>query len=88
MKFSYNPEVSLGNLLQLVGMLTSVGAAYFALVTTDVRHEAKLKELSDGQVRIESTQKEYVTEIRSDIKEINRNLSNIVINDALSRNKR
>lgn len=56
MRIEYNPEISLGSVVQVISILGSVFTAYIALKTTDVEmqsridhHSAQIQEMKDNQ---------------------------------------
>lgn len=87
MKFQYNPEISLGNILQIVALISSVLAAYVSIQNTLVAHTEKLREhtsqieaLNGHNIRQDQAIVDGQRETRVEIKELNKNLTDYIIN--------
>jgi hypothetical protein len=56
MRVNYNPEISLGSVLQIIAIIGSVFSAYIALKTTDIelaqriqQHDAQILDMKEDQ---------------------------------------
>jgi mannitol-specific phosphotransferase system IIBC component len=58
MALKYNPEISLGNILQMLTIAVSVFSAYLLLVTTDTKHTAQLEQHTKQIAEIKDFNKE------------------------------
>jgi hypothetical protein len=94
MKFEYNPEISLGNILQILTILFGIGAGYGALVKANELQDQILgqheKEISAARTLVRDSQaelKEDVRGIQSDLKSLDNKFTNYVINESIRRGK-
>lgn len=82
MRFQYNPEISLGNILQIITILASVAAAYGSLREADIKHDLIDQALAADIVEIKSTAEKVTNELKVDIKEVKKGVDGI--NDKLT----
>lgn len=82
MRIQYNPEVSLGAILQVVTILASVFGAYSALQNADFKHDAELKSHAAQILEIKQRQETTQKEVREEIKDVKRGVD--LINDKLT----
>lgn len=94
MKFEYNPEISLGSILQIVTILVGVGAGFNALTSANSLQDQILaqheKEIAAGRALVRDTQvelKENVKEIQTDVKRLDEKFTTYVINESVRRGK-
>lgn len=95
MKISYNPEVSLGNILQVIAIFGSVAAAYGSLTQADTKHDLELAQHTREIVEIKQRQETVTKEVREEIKDIkkgvdgiNEKLVGVLIDNARQSNQR
>lgn len=89
MKFQYNPEVSLGNIIQVIAILGSVAAAYTALQNADIRHDqeliaqaAQIKDLKERQENLQRDIKSEIKDMSNGIAVLNDKITNMLIENA------
>lgn len=94
MKFQYNPEISLGNILQIASLLGGVAAGYGALVQANaiqdqilINHEKEIQQVRQISREQAEDLKSNVKEIKTDVKELDKKLTDYVIKSAAA-NKR
>lgn len=78
MALKYSPEVSLGNILQIITIAVSVFSAYLLLVTTDTKHTAAIEQ-HEKEIR---ELKEFNKEVNQYFKSIDSKLTEIQIEQA------
>ena len=95
MKFQYNPEVSLGNIIQVVAILGSVAAAYTALQNADIRHDqelifqaAQIKDLKERQEGLQRDIRAEMKELNTGIGVLNNKITEMLIDNARTNSKR
>lgn len=95
MNWKYNPEISLGNILQVITILCGLFGAYMTLVNTDTRHDAELKASREQVAEIKMKQDQITKEVKEEIKEvkqgvnsINDKLTTVLIENARQNNRR
>lgn len=86
MKFEYNPEITLGSILQIFTILAGIGAGYGALVQANalqdqilIQHE---KEINAARTLVREAQSELnqdVKELSHDVKKLDEKFTNYVI---------
>lgn len=89
MKFQYNPEVSLGNIIQVIAILGSVTAAYTALQNADIRHDqelisqaAQIKDLKERQENLQRDIKSEIKDMNNGLAILNEKITNMLIENA------
>lgn len=70
MKVNYNPEISLGNVLQIIAIIGSVFSAYIALKTTDIELDQRLKQHDVAITEMKESQKTSQDKATLEIKEL------------------
>lgn len=68
MKFEYSPEISLGNLMQIVTIVIGIGAGYGALVQANAVQDQILQQLTNDVQEIRVLAKEERREIKEEVK--------------------
>jgi len=74
MQFSYNPEISLGNILQIVTIVMGIGAGYSALVKANALQDQILLTHEEKLIAVQGVTKEAAKELKEDVKEIQRDV--------------
>ena len=94
MKFEYNPEISLGSILQIVTILIGIGAGYAALVNANALQDQILmqheKEISAARILVREAQVELnddMKTIQTDLKALDNKFTTYIINESARRNK-
>lgn len=89
MAIKYDPTVSLGTIIQMIGLIGTVVGMYYALVAKDIQHEADIKKnTADIQVLREEAkidraeQRVEIKEIKRGVDSLNEKLTNYVIESA------
>jgi hypothetical protein len=77
MKINYNPEISLGSVLQIIAIIGSVFSAYIALKTTDVELQQRLNVHDTVIQDIKETQKTNTEKAYLEIKELGINIKSL-----------
>ena len=77
MKIEYNPEVSLGALLQIGTVVSAVFAAYVALSVKDAQHDAAIAAHDKEIARIEYDHKQIQTDVKETVKEIGKDVKQL-----------
>lgn len=77
MKVEYNPEVSLGALLQIGTVVSAVFAAYVALSVTDAKHDGVLAQHTTEINRIQLQVDHIQTEIREQVKDVSKDIKGV-----------
>lgn len=70
MKVNYNPEISLGSVLQIIAIIGSVFSAYIALKTTDIEMQQRLQVHDQQILEIKDTQRVNTEKAYLEIKEL------------------
>lgn len=82
MKPEFSPTITLGSILSAASMFGAAAAVYAAVVSKDVQHDERIASNSIEISRVERQSVEATKELRDEVKNVNRNLSNI--NDKLT----
>lgn len=82
MKWSYNPEISLGNLLQILTIAVGAFGAFSALQQNDVRHDAEISATKEQLAEVKQKQDQITKDVREEIKDVKRGVEGI--NDKLT----
>lgn len=77
MRIDYNPEISLGSVVQVISILGSVFTAYLALKTTDVELESKLNTHTAQISELKDNQKQEAAKLDLQLKEIGINIKTL-----------
>ncbi len=77
MRIEYNPEISLGSVVQVISILGSVFTAYLALKTTDVELESKLNTHTAQISELKDSQKQEAAKLDLQLKEIGINIKTL-----------
>jgi hypothetical protein len=77
MKVNYNPEISLGNVLQIIAIIGSVFSAYIALKTTDIEMGQRLQVHDQQIAEMKETQKVNTEKSYLEIKELGINIKSL-----------
>ncbi len=77
MRIEYNPEISLGSVVQVISILGSVFTAYLALKTTDVELESKLNTHAAQISELKDSQKQEAAKLDLQLKEIGINIKTL-----------
>jgi GTPase len=70
MKVDYDPKISLGTIVETVTLLLAAGSAYVALTNADIRHDEQIKAVQQDVVRIDTAQRSFQNEMKTDLKDI------------------
>ena len=70
MKFDYNPEITLGNLLQIISILAGIFVGYSTLVQANAVQDRVLTEHAQRIDESRQSAREERSEIRNEIKEL------------------
>jgi hypothetical protein len=94
MKFEYNPEISLGAILQIVTILVGIGAGYAALVNANALQDQILiqhdKEISAARSLVRDAQVELnedMKSIQTDLRALDNKFTTYIINESIRRSK-
>lgn len=94
MKFEYNPEISLGAILQIATILVATGAGFSALQGANQLQDQILsqheKSINDARVLVRDTQDKLnvdLKEIQLDVKKLDEKLTAYIINESVRRSK-
>jgi cell division protein FtsB len=94
MKFEYNPEISLGNILQILTIVFGIGAGYAALVNANQLQDQILlqhdKEINAARTLVREAQQELnadVKELSQDVRKLDEKFTTYVINESVRRSK-
>lgn len=94
MKFEYNPEISLGNILQILTIIFGMGAGYAALVGANQMQDQILlqhdKEISAARTLVREAQielKEDMKTLQTDVKGLDNKFTTYIINESARRSK-
>jgi cell division protein FtsB len=86
MNFEYNPEITLGSILQILTILVGIGAGYGALVQANALQDQILlqheKEINSARTLVREAQTELnsdVKELSHDVKKLDEKFTNYVI---------
>lgn len=71
MKFEYNPEITLGNMLQIISILAGIFVGYSTLVQANAVQDRVLIEHAQRIEEAKLAAKEERRDIQTDIKELN-----------------
>lgn len=89
MKFEYNPEISLGNLLQIVSILGGIFVGYSTLVQANAVQDRVLQEhairLEEAKILARDERRELQTELKElqkSIKDLDVKFTDYVIQDS------
>lgn len=92
MRIEYNPEISLGSVVQVISILGSVFTAYIALKTTDVElqsridtHTAQISELKESQRQDSAKLDLQLKELGINIKTLDARVTQFMIEQARER---
>jgi hypothetical protein len=77
MKINYNPEISLGSVLQIIAIIGSVFSAYIALKTTDIEMGQRLEVHDQRIAELKETQKINTEKAYLEIKELGINVKSL-----------
>lgn len=77
MRVNYNPEISLGSVLQIIAIIGSVFSAYIALKTTDIELQQRIQ-IHDQQIaEVKDVQKVNAEKAYLEIKELGINIKSL-----------
>ena len=89
MKFEYNPEISLGNILQILTILGGIAAGYATLVQANTiqdknieAHEAAITAIKVATKEAAGELKDNVKEIQKDVRKLDEKFTDYVIKSA------
>ena len=89
MKLEYNPEISLGNIVQVVSILGTVFTAYLALRTTDIelmsrldQHQVQIQDLKDQNKSIDAKIGLEIKDLSITIKNLDMRLTQFMLEQA------
>jgi siroheme synthase (precorrin-2 oxidase/ferrochelatase) len=77
MKFEYSPEISLGNLMQIVTIVLGIGAGYGALVQANAVQDQILQQLTNDIQEIRMVAKEERKEIKEEVKSLSSDIRSL-----------
>jgi len=80
--FQFNPNIDAGTLLQIVVILVGMAAAYGTYTSDKAANAARVAAVEKEVVENKTTVKESISDLKSDVKEVQRSL--IEVNQSLA----
>lgn len=77
MRFNYNPEISLGSILQVLTIILGVGAGYGALVQANIVQDQLLVTHEKEIAQIRQLTREAASELKADVKDIQKDIKKL-----------
>ena len=94
MKFEYNPEITLGSIVQIVTILIGIGAGYAALVNANALQDQILiqhdKQIEAAKIAVKDAQvelKEDMRGLQKDVRGLDDKFTTYIINESVRRSK-
>jgi hypothetical protein len=77
MRVNYNPEISLGSVLQIIAIIGSVFSAYIALKTTDIELQQRITAHDQQILEVKDNQKLHTEKTYLELKELGINIRSL-----------
>lgn len=73
-KFEYTPDISLGNILQIIAFLVAITASYVSLANRDVQHDERISNNTNELIRIEKKVDFYSYNTNAELEKLDKNM--------------